>query len=511
MITKTGRQLIYEAYRDLGCLRPNQGMAPDVNTDGINALNELVDALLVDELMVFTNRADIYPLVPGKQYYTIGQSPFADFVADRPTQITEANVILNPGPFPVSPTPPAGPTQFHTGCDAGGGTSVSNGGGPVLPNYRVQLVFWGAYWGGAPSPTIAALQTAIQALLAGPYLSSLAQYGVLGATYRGSTLVTATNPPFALTATDVETLLLNPLMLSMQLPTPTAEPDVYYLVVTPPGLTSFGEHTFGTFTGPGAGRFHFAFVLTNTLMSDFTRIATHELVEGFTDPEGTGWQVEPRNPISWNEICDVCCSFPVDPVTGYTVASYWSATDLACILPIAVPAPPPTPANGETIQTIRIPLGPLTVQEFANVRVRNIPNALPQVFYYDAGLNQSTPGNPLAQLFIWPGPLTAYGLELFTWQQLVMFADLDTVYLFPPAYARMLRKNLAVEMAPMMRIYQKIPETLWAEVQRQARESKQAVQDFNAPDPLTATDPAFRGSNQQGEWNYVIGDYNRYQ
>jgi hypothetical protein len=33
---------------------------------------------------------------------------------------------------------------------------------------------------------------------------------------------------------------------------------------------------------------------------------SHELVEALTDPDGGGWQIEPRSRFNWNEICDVC-------------------------------------------------------------------------------------------------------------------------------------------------------------------------------------------------------------
>src|SRR5438270_2304304 len=52
---------------------------------------------------------------------------------------------------------------------------------------------------------------------------------------------------------------------------------------------------------------------------------SHELVETLTDPDGSGWQVDPRSSFDWNEICDVCSSATI--LNGVAVSSYWSSQD----------------------------------------------------------------------------------------------------------------------------------------------------------------------------------------
>jgi hypothetical protein len=62
--------------------------------DAFEALNQLIDGWLIDQLMVYAFVADIYTLNGAQQSYTIGPSG-ADFTASRPTEIQDANIILN--------------------------------------------------------------------------------------------------------------------------------------------------------------------------------------------------------------------------------------------------------------------------------------------------------------------------------------------------------------------------------------------------------------------------------
>jgi hypothetical protein len=75
----------------------------------------------------------------------------------------------------------------------------------------------------------------------------------------------------------------------------------------------------------------FAWVTNNCKLSSITTIFSHEMAEAFSDPEGDGIQVNPRGPVNWNEIGDVCNSTLA--VDGVTVQSYWSTQDNACIVP----------------------------------------------------------------------------------------------------------------------------------------------------------------------------------
>lgn len=163
-----------------------------------------------------------------------------------------------------------------------------------------------------------------------------------------------------------------------------------------------------------------------------------------------------------------------------------------------------------TSPSTKRPIQIITDQQNANIRVPQIPFALPLKLYYDGGFD---PTRGFASIFLWPGPLTSYQLELYTWQQLQTFADLTTVYKFAPGYELAVEKNLAVAIAPMMDISAKSyrlerprPPLLQL-VQAQAMEALERIRDYNAPDPILEGDPAF-ASTGGGSWNYAIGESN---
>jgi hypothetical protein len=73
-----------------------------------------------------------------------------------------------------------------------------------------------------------------------------------------------------------------------------------------------------------------------------TTTFSHELVEAMTDPDGEGWQVDPRDDSDWHEIADVCGNRSA-MVNGVAVAAYYSTSTQACVVPQPDPPPPPPP------------------------------------------------------------------------------------------------------------------------------------------------------------------------
>ena len=90
--------LSYQACRDIGCLRAGTQavQAPDLLSDIRDAANQMLDAWRIEYLMAFSYPASIFPLQSALEQYKIGpgQSP-PNFNAQRPDDITEANVIIN--------------------------------------------------------------------------------------------------------------------------------------------------------------------------------------------------------------------------------------------------------------------------------------------------------------------------------------------------------------------------------------------------------------------------------
>lgn len=151
---------------------------------------------------------------------------------------------------------------------------------------------------------------------------------------------------------------------------------------------------------------------------------------------------------------------------------------------------------------VLVPVKLINVDEWSSIQVPVLLNGLPQVLYYDYAFDQT---HGWANINLWPAPQAGYQLQLYTWQQMQQFADLTTAYIFPPGYPKALRKNLALEIAPMMKLYLKTPEPMLAEVARQANESLEMIRSYNAPDPKLYCDPAMNAGQNRGGFNYLTG------
>jgi hypothetical protein len=178
----------------------------------------------------------------------------------------------------------------------------------------------------------------------------------------------------------------------------------------------------------------------------------------------------------------------------------------------AITAPRPNQIENANIilntvnPVVRVPVDIINSDQWADIRVQSLPFAIPQKLYYDKGFNQP---NGFGTLNLWPGPGASYLLELFTWQQLQQFADLTTNYTFPPGYSNCIRKNLAVAVAPMMKLNSKDANPLLQIVVAQAAESKAVLMSYNAPMPVLAVDPAFCGGGARSAFNYATGESGR--
>jgi hypothetical protein len=156
---------------------------------------------------------------------------------------------------------------------------------------------------------------------------------------------------------------------------------------------------------------------------------------------------------------------------------------------------------------IRKPLRIGNTAEWASYAVRVMLNLIPTFLYYDKNFDVT---NGWGSLNLWPGPVAGYQLELFTWQQLQEFEDLTTSYKFPPGYARLMRKNLALEVAPMVKGYAKIDQPLLDLIARQARDAMGEVESYNAPEQLQQCDEMFLGSSSSGgTFNWQTGESGR--
>jgi len=94
-------------------------------------------------------------------------------------------------------------------------------------------------------------------------------------------------------------------------------------------------------------------------------------------------------------------------------------------------------------------------------------------------------------LYFWPVPTQANPVILYLWTVLQLFPDLASKFFFPPAYAEMLRYNLAVRLAAEFPCDLKKFEI----VQKLAGDAKARVAGINVAPKEAVCDEALLGSN----------------
>ena len=87
----TAGQLIYDAYRALGVLRPGQKTSPEGHDDAFGLLNDMVDSWNTESLMIPSLTRNVYPLVAGVGSYTLG--PGGTLGGERPQRVTSAALV----------------------------------------------------------------------------------------------------------------------------------------------------------------------------------------------------------------------------------------------------------------------------------------------------------------------------------------------------------------------------------------------------------------------------------
>jgi hypothetical protein len=236
-------------------------------------------------------------------------------------------------------------TLTHTSASPAAGALPTPGsvrfvdhGGPVLRAVKVNLAYWGSTWiaSGTSHPTPDQITAAIRTLLAGPYLSGLAQYrDIQPAVVRGSTVITSSDPPAAFTDEQVGDFLNRQIDAGV-LPEPDPDQQTLYIVVMPASAYAAGDSPFvgehSYFTRHGQ-RIPFAWADDTASLFTATQNISHELVEAITDPEdsavlGVAGTCRQKG---WCEIADIC----PDPriVDGIAAAPYWSNHAGTCIAP----------------------------------------------------------------------------------------------------------------------------------------------------------------------------------
>ena len=227
--------------------------------------------------------------------------------------------------------------------------TVNNGGGPLLDNVHVRLVFWGPQWNTTTNQALAHnFEASVDTILGSNYLSGLEQYSsALGSGRVGTTFVTNSSPPSTIDSPGVKAMLRA--NIEGTIPgDPGDDPHNLYYVVPPPGTKAvkdshdtppepvLGLHNHAKFPDPHDGAqdtFHYGLTENDGVLDTLTNTFSHELVESITDPEGDGITVNisaPEGEISDN---DAQKFFARLDGNGPIVQSYLSVADKAFIIP----------------------------------------------------------------------------------------------------------------------------------------------------------------------------------
>lgn len=231
-----------------------------------------------------------------------------------------------------------------TGTTPPAGVAFSAGPDQVLTNIHVSLIFWGGYWNN--NPLAGQVHNALANLLAGPYMTYLAQYGVHRGDVHGDTFVVDSEPgSFDFTAVGN---LVKRLLDDDQLPEPDDNwPNIYAVIM--PANSTFKTATNVTGQNaaviwhdfePGDVDNDPAYCLwagndgSPTALDYITTNLSHELAEAASDPNGSSGVRQIGCSGSSCQIGDSAnCQNWCDYVRGVKAQAYWSILDGNGVLP----------------------------------------------------------------------------------------------------------------------------------------------------------------------------------
>jgi hypothetical protein len=218
--------------------------------------------------------------------------------------------------------------------------TLTNGGGRVVTNARLVLLFWGEFWQAA-SPSVTEISTAVGDIIQSPYLSELTQYGFANLTLGPVDIVLSPGPSFPTFSTDNVRDMVWDLIDAGRYPEPGEDGgDIVYMVFMPAG-TQYEDpkddaaHTVATdYDFPGGTDIAWVGFVNYPKVPSLDEILapfSHELVETISDPEPTSGWTAAGIAAPQNEIGDICNQNGM--VAGHKVRAYYSQRLRACVVP----------------------------------------------------------------------------------------------------------------------------------------------------------------------------------
>lgn len=139
---------------------------------------------------------------------------------------------------------------------------------------------------------------------------------------------------------------------------------------------------------------------------------------------------------------------------------------------------------------VEIPVKIVNTQEWSRISYKTTRSTIPQKMYIEGSF-------PLERINLWPIPIAANSLILYSLKPLTRITSLNDDISYPPSYAKAFRYNLALELAPE---YGKEPSAL---VLSAAIESKASIARSNTQ-PVYMTSDA-EGLSTKKSFNWITG------
>jgi hypothetical protein len=146
---------------------------------------------------------------------------------------------------------------------------------------------------------------------------------------------------------------------------------------------------------------------------------------------------------------------------------------------------------GVVLSGVELPVEIFNTQKWAAIESKSLQSTIPQAIFVDGSF-------PLDNYNIWPIPNAANDLVLYSKKVLTTFSTAGETIELPPGYARAIRYNLAMELAPE---FGRDPSALVAIT---AKETKEEIQRNNI-EPSYLTSDVFGLANRK-TFNILTGE-----
>jgi hypothetical protein len=295
--------------------------------------------------------------------------------------------------------------------------NVNQHAGEVMGFPRVLAIYWGSAYGSATgglSSLALSLDSFFTSILPTPYFGFLAEYSVNTPTFLGSVwLPHDPTQMLTLSRDDAKNTITAWLDSSLLPEVPgRTETNLLYVIFLSSEIAladagDSGYHDHRQYRkGSGKDNLFFALIASSSQNSSslalgaLTGIASHELVEAFTDRSGNGWYDDDTSPPQ--ELADLCDSADLLSLNGFILSSYWRNSVGRCLqqtdltprsLPIVSVNPFPvllgkpttffveatSPTTGANVSGTATIMQPLSAVQYSPVATFKVPAASPKV------------------------------------------------------------------------------------------------------------------------------------